>query len=79
MRYKKGFTQFVIVALALILLITVFLLYLVSHQNKPAQPPASTSEATNVAPKAEYQNPFDQKTQYQNPFNQYQNPFDDLK
>lgn len=26
-----------------------------------------------------YQNPFDQKTQYVNPFSNYKNPFDSLK
>ncbi len=38
-----------------------------------------TSEEVKVALKSEYQNPFDSSTQYQNPFSDYHNPFDDLK
>ena len=37
------------------------------------------SETLSVALKTEYQNPFDKSTQYQNPFNDYHNPFDELK
>lgn len=40
---------------------------------------AQSSQALAVAVKEEYKNPFDKNTQYQNPFNSYKNPFDELK
>lgn len=36
-------------------------------------------EVMTVALKSEYENPFDKNTQYDNPFNEYHNPFDALK
>ena len=39
----------------------------------------TTEEASTVSLKEEYQNPFDEKTQYKNPFDSYQNPFDTLQ
>ncbi len=40
---------------------------------------AQKAEVLNVALKSDYQNPFDKNSQYENPFNDYHNPFDDLK
>lgn len=40
---------------------------------------AQQSDSLAVALKSEYENPFDKNTQYENPFNDYQNPFDNLK
>ncbi len=34
--------------------------------------------ATKVTLTASYQNPFETKSQYENPFSDYQNPIDDL-
>ncbi len=36
-------------------------------------------EVSTVAPKTEYDNPFDKDSQYVNPFSSYKNPFDNLK
>lgn len=42
--------------------------------------PASTAKTEPAVPlKKDYQNPFDDKTQYVNPFTQNKNPFDSLK
>lgn len=37
------------------------------------------SKELKVPLKAAYENPFDQTTQYVNPFSEYKNPFDYLK
>lgn len=37
------------------------------------------SKKLEVPLKSAYQNPFDQKTQYVNPFSEYKNPFDYLQ
>lgn len=39
----------------------------------------TSSAEPQVELKTEYQNPFDKSTQYENPFSEYQNPFDQLK
>lgn len=57
-------------------------LYLRNTSTKPA--PSATVEQTDTASnsaqlKTEYNNPFDKKSQYSNPFADYQNPFDNLK
>lgn len=48
--------------------------------NKPQVAKKANNGAALVAVKLEYQNPFDDKTQYQNPFpkDNYDNPIDDL-
>ena len=40
---------------------------------------SKTSQELTLVLKSEYNNPFDKKTQYENPFNESHNPFDDLK
>lgn len=60
-----------IVAIAIAVLLTMSL-----------KKPSLTSEnktASEIQLKTEYQNPFDKKTQYVNPFSGYKNPFDQLK
>ncbi len=47
--------------------------------NTGTQKIAQQSDSLAVALKSEYENPFDKNTQYENPFNDYQNPFDNLK
>lgn len=49
--------------------------------NVANQPATSipTLRPASVTLKADYNNPFDNKTQYSNPFADYQNPFDSLK
>lgn len=65
-----GLVGIIIVIAAVSLLITSF------------RKPSSTSEnktASEIQLKTEYQNPFDKKTQYVNPFSGYKNPFDQIK
>lgn len=38
----------------------------------------SKTKETTVTLTKDYDNPFDTKTQYANPFSEYQNPFDNL-
>ena len=47
--------------------------------NTSSQKAAKTQETVAVALKKEYQNPFDENTQYTNPFSDYHNPFEGLK
>lgn len=41
--------------------------------------PKPKKKTASVQLENEYQNPFDKKTQYVNPFSSYKNPFDTLK
>lgn len=46
----------------------------------PTVPPLVTpTSSVKVSLQNSYQNPFDKKTQYTNPFTQYKNPFDTAK
>lgn len=76
---KSGLIPFIIAALFAIFLVAVLALFTFFHKTSPSQAPVAKNEATSVVPKAEYENPFDQKTQSKNPFNDYNNPFDNLK
>ncbi len=76
---KSGIIQFVVAGLLAVFLVTVLALFTLFHKTSSSQTPTSTKEVTAVAPKSQYENPFDQKTQSQNPFNDYNNPFDNLK
>lgn len=40
--------------------------------------PAPTADAASVAPTTDYSNPFEEDSQYVNPFAAYKNPFDEF-
>ena len=58
-----------------VLLIAVGLLVYFSNSKTSLSNVPLFSKAPKVAIKSEYKNPFDQKTQYVNPFEEYKNPF----
>ena len=70
-----------------VLLILLFVLFLVGGSaifltykffSSSTKKIAQTSEILKVELESEYQNPFDEETHYENPFNEYQNPFEAL-
>lgn len=73
--------------IALILLIIIIAaglligVYLVSQKTNlfPKASTTPSSSEPNVTLKEEYKNPFDEKSNYSNPFDSYQNPFESLK
>lgn len=92
--YKKGaglpksrfsfltfFLLLILVASVWIFLITIEILpnpYL-QHEEIGIFAPKPKKKTASVQLKNEYKNPFDEKTQYVNPFSSYKNPFDTLK
>lgn len=76
---KKKLAVFLFPAFAVLTLILVLSLFFINSK-KPITPTSTTTkEASTVAPKTEYSNPFDKTAQYVNPFSSYKNPFDNLK
>lgn len=80
MTYKKGFAHLILIVLILasILAVATFLYTQTAKKNPSQTNDKLTTEAT-VQIKKDYANPFDEKNQYVNPFNQNKNPFDNLK
>lgn len=78
---KKSESGSVILILLILFLVVGSIAAFVVYKtiNTGTQRVAKQSESLAVALKSEYQNPFDKNTQYENPFNDYQNPFDQLK
>ena len=75
---EKG--SVIIFSIFIFLIIGLIAVFVVTKTlTKSTQKLAKTQEIVAVAIKSEYQNPFDENTQYSNPFNDYQNPFDDIK
>lgn len=68
-----------IVVVIAIIGVLIFAKGTVKLPGKSASAPTGSSEEAQVELKTEYQNPFDKSTQYENPFSEYQNPFDQLK
>lgn len=69
MQSQKGFSFiFVIIIMVVLLLVAGLIYYFIAIK------PIFTS-----SPQTQYKNPFENSTEYQNPFTEYQNPFDNLK
>lgn len=72
------------VLLGLVILVigggTIFMLYPKVHKSTSVTPVANptVTAAAEVPVKTTYQNPFDAATQYENPFQQSQNPFSNI-
>jgi len=67
---KKLPRKNIIIAVILLLILTSGVAVFFLTQNKTKEPTVSLTK--------EYNNPFDTKTQYTNPFSNYKNPFDNL-
>lgn len=82
-RPQYGIAAIVLVLMAVIIVgIVSVVLYTLGVVKLPGKSiPKDTKSASDVQVelKKEYENPFDKSTQYQNPFSDYQNPFDQLK
>lgn len=76
---EKG-SMLLIVLLALVAIAGIlFLLFSKNPNLLPSQLTKSTTPTPTVSMEKKYDNPFEEKTQYQNPFSQTQNPFDNVK
>ena len=71
MSKEQGIAHILVLFIILLLIIVAVLLFL----------GIQASRSLNLSPtkQTEYQNPFNQTDQYQNPFETYQNPFADIK
>lgn len=70
-----------LIPLLLILALVVVVLLVASGkmENPLSKLPGQASKEATVSLQKDYQNPFDKKNQYVNPFSSYKNPFDALK
>lgn len=73
MGYKKGVVHLL---LPLIVIAVVFVVLYLLFGKKLLTKLPSLSGQPKVALKEDYQNPFDRKTQYVNPFDKFKNPFE---
>lgn len=81
---QKGNAALFLLPLFLFLTIgSVFIMLQFVNKNPFAENIKKIEQASNVslavAPETEYNNPFEAKTQYVNPFLAYKNPFETLK
>lgn len=72
MSKERGIVHFMLLITIVVVLIVVIILVFLGLRS---------STALNLEPdqKTPYQNPFSQTRQYQNPFEAYQNPFDEIE
>lgn len=76
---KRRLAVFLFPVFAVLTLIFVLALFFINSKKPTTPTPTTTKQASTVAPKTEYSNPFDKKSQYVNPFSSYKNPFDSLR
>lgn len=83
LKYQSGNAVLVVIILLVVAAFIVgAILYtqgVLKIPGKIASTGTKSSEDVQVELKNEYENPFDKSTQYENPFSDYQNPFDQLK
>ncbi|MEK7617137.1 MAG: hypothetical protein AAB414_03715 [Patescibacteria group bacterium] len=71
MSKEKGLAHIIILFTILSVIIALILIFLWLQ--------ASRALNLNPTQQSQYKNPFSEATKYQNPFETYQNPFDDIK
>lgn len=76
---RKKIAVFLFLPFSILTFILVLSLFFINSKKPTTRAPNTTKQASTVAPKTEYDNPFDENTQYVNPFSSYKNPFDILK
>lgn len=74
MRNKKGIIHLLPLIVIAIVLVGGFFLF-----GKKIQQKITSTREPSVNLRSQYQNPFDKKAQYVNPFSQFKNPFDAAK
>lgn len=79
MSYQKGATVQLLLVLAAVSAIWGLVIYLFLAKGFVKQPSSTPPKEPQIQLETQYQNPFNQKTQYVNPFSSYKNPFDNLK
>lgn len=78
---ERGFAHLLLILLVLVLIAAAaFFLYNKGLLNIPGLSPKSSPDPASLL-KTEYQNPFEEKANYSNPFSEseYQNPFEALE
>lgn len=80
---EKGSAPLLIIVVIALLLIAGGAFFYFSKQKQTKAPtstvaPVQTASASATL-KEEYKNPFDDKTQYQNPFSENENPFNNIQ
>lgn len=78
-RGERGVFDPIVLILVVLLLVAVGVIFYFVGNGAISIPGISKQTATKVEPQVQYENPFDEKTQYTNPFEEYQNPFDSLE
>lgn len=72
----------IVLGFILAVFVVIDILFIFNNLTKNINTTISTQKSLenqiNLSLKKEYENPFDKKTQYVNPFSQSQNPFDNL-
>lgn len=68
----------VMIIIIMLAIIAVSLFFRVSINKKKLAKKTIIVPLKTVSINVEYKNPFDKKSQYQNPFDDYQNPMDEL-
>lgn len=76
---EAGVIALIPLLLILALIVVVILVASGKIQNPIQNLPGQKSNQPTVKLQTDYQNPFDKKTQYVNPFASYKNPFDSLQ
>ncbi len=81
--FSKNRKNFIILAVSgviIVLFLAVIVFVVTSLQKeKETESLPQTLQTSSVAPRTEYENPFEENSQYVNPFFSYKNPFDNLK
>lgn len=72
MSKERGFTHIILLGVVLLVVILIIILIFLGIQ---------ASRALKLTPdqKTQYKNPFSETAKYENPFDDYQNPFDQIK
>lgn len=76
---EAGTIALIPLLLILALVVVVLLVTTGKMTNLLSKLPGQASKEPTVSLQKDYQNPFDKKSQYVNPFSSYKNPFDSLK
>jgi flagellar basal body-associated protein FliL len=67
-----------VVIVLVVVLVTGVLFYLLASTGQ-IKTPSLTQQPAEVELRTEYKNPFKKNTQYENPFDEYKNPFNNLQ
>jgi len=72
---QRGITHIILLLLIAVLAVVVVAYFFKGKLPLPQVPGISQTQEPKVVVKTDYKNPFDKKSQYVNPFDQYKSPF----